>query len=191
MLVHLTPIAVLACCVLAAALNTSTLKPDLGNIFAVYPGWTMSNPNDAVRDRYRIFNLCVDSLSGCIQATPRGISELACQQTCSAGGCISDGVKHHSTCSSRRHLSGVHLLSIRRPKRSHSALYIEELYYTQLCCRARHRYECWAHRRLWNVSGLSSPLLFPKTDSLVHFSLSFSPSKSMPSRRVPVLPVSA
>ncbi|KAJ7893556.1 hypothetical protein B0H13DRAFT_2338157 [Mycena leptocephala] len=64
MLVHLTPIAVLACCVLAAALNTSTLKPDLGNIFAVYPGWTMTNPNDA--------------------ATPRGISELACQQTCSA-----------------------------------------------------------------------------------------------------------
>ncbi|KAJ7104755.1 hypothetical protein C8R44DRAFT_987912 [Mycena epipterygia] len=62
MLMQLKPIAVLACCVLTAAINISTPKPDLGNIFAVYPGWSMTvgNANSFL-----------------------GITELACQQACS------------------------------------------------------------------------------------------------------------
>ncbi|KAJ7193409.1 hypothetical protein GGX14DRAFT_405477 [Mycena pura] len=39
---QLKAIVVLGCCALAAASDLSTPRPDLGNLFAVYPGWDMS-----------------------------------------------------------------------------------------------------------------------------------------------------
>ncbi|KAJ6593175.1 hypothetical protein B0H19DRAFT_1245975 [Mycena capillaripes] len=62
MFIQLKPTAILACCALTAAINVSTPKPDLGNIFAVYPGWSMTVGNTN---------------------TFLGITELACQQVCS------------------------------------------------------------------------------------------------------------
>ncbi|KAJ7881535.1 hypothetical protein B0H14DRAFT_2565767 [Mycena olivaceomarginata] len=45
MLMQLKPIALLACSALAvaAATNIRTLKPEIGNIFSVYPGWSLLN----------------------------------------------------------------------------------------------------------------------------------------------------
>ncbi|KAF7363107.1 hypothetical protein MVEN_00663100 [Mycena venus] len=65
MLMHLKPIALLACSALAAAaaVNIRSLKPEIGNVFAVYPGWSLVDAVENVS-----FNL----------------SELACQQACSA-----------------------------------------------------------------------------------------------------------
>ncbi|KAF8215425.1 hypothetical protein K438DRAFT_1955404 [Mycena galopus ATCC 62051] len=64
MLMQLEPIALLACSALAAAAaaNIRTLKPEIGNVFAVYPGW---------------------SLLDAIENVAFNVTELACQQACS------------------------------------------------------------------------------------------------------------
>ncbi|KAJ7310762.1 hypothetical protein DFH08DRAFT_822864 [Mycena albidolilacea] len=74
MLMQLKPIALLACSALAVAgaANIRTLKPEIGNIFSVYPGWSLL---DAVE------LMCAPSTD--IQSVSFNLTELACQQACS------------------------------------------------------------------------------------------------------------
>lgn len=80
--------AIFAYGALAATVNTTTTpRPAVGNVFAVYPGWNM---NIALNEVYQfllpIRHLLI--LTQRVQATPQGLTEKACQLACSVGGCI-------------------------------------------------------------------------------------------------------
>ncbi|KAJ7362922.1 hypothetical protein DFH08DRAFT_799943 [Mycena albidolilacea] len=77
MLMQLKPIALLACSALAAAAaaNIRTLKPEIGKLFAVYPGWSLVDAIE-VRHKYPIFSLSPFNRYSecCIQCNGAGVS---------------------------------------------------------------------------------------------------------------------